>query len=319
MLIILYILLVFGVIDMNKLKLIAKIFVLSLCLFAVVQISTFRNSNYNRFSKLNECKPVISLVKTKLPDLNGNMPLPKREKEYRYYLQCSIRIHANNSAGSGTICYYDKENNEAWVISCGHLFDGDKPPWQKWGTHHARIDVFYKNDLQLIAPQSFEANVICYDSNEDISILTFKPDWEPQHYFPIAPIQFLIREGDLYESTGCDHAGEVASYTVKVVDGMNSGQNLITKNNSPRPGRSGGALLSDDGYFLAIVWGTSALDGSGYGFYVPLRRIHNYLRRYEETKDLLTVANLRGTIHLIPIMGEDGNLRPLPRGFLPYP
>ena len=260
----------------------------------------------------------IPLVRTYLPAIDNGQPVAKRDVSVRYFLQPSVRIQSGQSYGSGTICYYDEETGDAYVISCGHLFNGTKEPNGR-GTRTAHIDVFYKNNRKLNEPQRFRADVICYDRKEDISLLRFRPDWQVEHYFPIAPAKYLLRQGDVLESTGCDSSQEVAAYTVEIVEGMNTGQNLVTKGNSPRSGRSGGGLLSNDGYYLAIVWGTSALDGSGYGFYVPLRRIHKYFSKWQETDWILKVSNYYQIINTIPIIGPDGNPDLFPDGYLPIP
>jgi hypothetical protein len=180
--------------------------------------------------------------------------------------------------------------------------------------------VFYKNDKKLPSPQAYPAKVICYDNKEDISLLKFHPDWAMQHYFAIPPPNYVINRGDIYESTGCDKGKETAAYTVEVVEGMHTGQNLITKNNSPRPGRSGGGLLSETGYYLAIVWGTSEMDGSGYGFYVPLRRIYKYFEQFEETKWILEAGHQSRIIHMIPIFDPElGTYYMPPHGYMPVP
>jgi len=262
--------------------------------------------------------PSISLVNTTLPDLNTGTPIAKMDASVWYYLQSSVRVIVGDSAGSGTICYYDELTGEAYIISCGHLFDGNKIPNGE-GTKQVNIDVFYKNDTKLKKPQRFKAEVISYDNVEDISILKFRPDWKPNHYFPIAPLDYTILPGDILESTGCDDAGPTAAYTVVVIDGTYSGPNLISKYNSPRPGRSGGGLLSADGYHLGITWGTSKLDGSGYGFYVPLRRIHAYLNQFEAVSWLLEGGRQWRIVNTIPIVDADGVLSDLPNSYIPLP
>ena len=230
-------------------------------------------------------------------------PVEKRTEDVWYYLQSSVRVRNGNVSGSATICYYDRDTNTAYLISCGHLFNGNKAPGGQKQTCH--VEVFYKNLVKLPQPQKFEAEVICYDNEEDISFLKFKPDWAINHYFPIAPLVYPILPGAQYESTGCDHAKEVASYTVQIVEGELQGRNLVSRHNSPRPGRSGGALLSSDGYYLAIVWGTSDYSGTGIGYYVPLRRIHAYAAQYPEVEWLLEVGNLRSIVNSIPIIDLD--------------
>ena len=244
-------------------------------------------------------------------------PNPKRGEEWAYYLQSSVRIRNGNIGGSGTICYYDKATNWAYIISCGHLFDGNMRPGQN-GTKQVKIEMFYKNNELLSAPKAYTADVICYDNDEDISFLKFRPDWEIEHWFPIASKNYLIEIGQKYESTGCDHLTDAAAYSVEIIDNGTQERSLQTKFNSPRPGRSGGALLSNDGYYIAIVWGTSNYDGTGIGFYVPLRRIHAYALQFPDVAWLLNVNKPIQFIESTSLI-EDGVKKIAPRGFIPIP
>lgn len=242
-------------------------------------------------------------------------PTPKRDENVRFYLKSSVRVVNGNIRGSATICYYDSNTKTAYLVSCGHLFKGQSkaPGGQKMTCF---IDVFYKNNQKLDKPQQFQAEVICYDNEQDISFMKFKPDWEIDDYFPIAPLDYPIKVGDIYESTGCDHATEVAAYTVEISRGLTSGRDLVSVRNSPRPGRSGGALLSPDGYYLAIVWGTSDYSGTGEGYYVPLRRLYPYALKYQETSFLLNVGKT-DLIQQIPIVDVSGQSRTFPKNFVP--
>jgi hypothetical protein len=199
-------------------------------------------------------------------------PLERRDASVYRYLTNSYRIENSQGNasifGSGTLCWYDSKTNTGYIISCGHLFNG--------GEKQVGIDVYYKNKVKLARPQRFIADVICYSKKEDISFLKFKPDWIPEEYFPIAPISMSPTSGS-FISAGCDNAREVAAYDVTVV-GLD-GDNLITRNNSPRHGRSGGGLITPDGKYVGICWGSSdPYNGTGTGIFVPLFRIHRYAK-----------------------------------------
>ncbi len=260
----------------------------------------------------------MPIVRTNLPPLAVQFaPAAKRDASVRYYLQASVRIKNGKVRGSGTICYYDEQTGEAWVISAGHLWRGNMSPGSK--VREADIDVFYKNDKKLPHPQTFRAEVVCYNNDVDIAFLKFHPDWIPQHYFSIAPRDYRLERGDQLESTGSDHASEAAAYTISIVSGERSGTNLITRDNSPRPGRSGGGLLTTNGLIVGICWGTSEEDGSGYGFFVPLRTIHSYASRHKEIAWLLKVPQYSYIINLIPIIEYNGIQRQVPDRYIPVP
>jgi len=267
-------------------------------------------------ARINTPVSGMPVVQTNLPEINSPSPIPKRGDLYTAYLQCCVQILTTQGIGSGTISYYDEATDEAYVLSCGHLFSGNKKPGGR-GTQQAQIDVFYKNDYRLKKPQRFVAEVICYDKTKDISLLKFRPDWVIQSYFPIAPKGYPIVTNDRFESTGCDEGTETAAYTITIIDEIDG--DLFSKHNSPRPGRSGGGLLTPDGYCIGICWATTAIDGSGYGVFVPLSRIHDYLSQFDEIAWLLEGGQQWSIINSIPLIDHDGNILDWPQRYIPLP
>ncbi len=240
-------------------------------------------------------------------------PIENRGEEYRRWLKASVRIRNGNVFGSGTICYYNRENKTAYVISCGHLFRG--------GEKTVEINVFYKNNVKLQQISKYTATVLTFSNSEDISFMSFQTDWDLDDYFPIAPVDYVINPGQVYNSCGCDGAREVALYLMKVV-GI-EGRNLVLVENGPRHGRSGGGLLTADGYYIGICWGsTDPYNGTGKGLFVPLSRIHAYAVQsnlgwlMEVGKPL--PANQAGA-RLLPIISINGQILKLPPEFIPLP
>ncbi|MHA2043232.1 MAG: hypothetical protein ACW99G_00475 [Candidatus Thorarchaeota archaeon] len=206
-------------------------------------------------------------------------PNPQRGVEFRRYLSSSVRIGTGGSYGSGTIVHYDRATGWAYVASCGHLWNGNKSASElKKNPKSATITVWYKNNEKLSTPANFRAEILFWSNSRgyDSSCLRFRPDWIP-NVFPIAPENYNIKIGSRQHSLGCDHAKEVAHYDVEII-GIR-GMDLITRRNSPRPGRSGGGMLSEDGFYIATCWGTSAYDGSGTGYFTPLSSIHKVFRQ----------------------------------------
>lgn len=299
----------------------AAIYFIGLCLGLVVCSIVLIDHNQGIIEcnpLFNNCIPEMPIVRTHLPELDTGEPIAKRESRVKYYLQNSVKISSKGSSGSGTICYYDEVTHEAYVISCGHLFKGNKKPGEIT-KDVAVITAFYNNDIKLEVPSEFNAEVLCYDNIEDIALLKFTPDWIPQRYFAIAPLDYEINPGDVFESTGCDLGEEVAAYTITLINGTDEGQNLISRNNSPRPGRSGGGVLSGDGFYLAIVWGTTKLNGSGYGYYVPLRRIRAYLAQYPQFNEVLNAGDNFRHLNNIPVVDHRGRTINTPHGYIPSP
>ncbi len=245
-----------------------------------------------------------------LPPAGYVAPQENRGEEYWKYLKVSVRIRNGNVSGSGTICYYDRNTKTAYIISCGHLFRG--------GEKTAVINCFYKNSEKLKSPANYTAKVLAFSKGEDISFLSFQPDWDIDQYYPIARVDYPLVKGQTYYSCGCDGAREVACYLMEMV-GL-EGRNLVLVKNGPRHGRSGGGLLTEDGYYVGICWGsTDPYNGTGRGLFVPLHRIHDYAKTVnlgwllEVPKDNLSPARM------LPIIDMNGPQKNYPRDYIPLP
>lgn len=119
-------------------------------------------------------------------------------------------------------------------------------------------------------------------------------------------------------SVGCDHASEVADYFVKVIGLERSF--LATRENSPRPGRSGGGLITEDGWYVGICVRTSDVSGNGTGYFVHLNTIHAFCKA-NNVEHLLNVEKLQKHHFLltIPIVDRNGPQKTYPPDHIPVP
>jgi hypothetical protein len=253
-------------------------------------------------------------------------PEEQRGIEYRQYLAASVKIRVSGASGSGTITYYDPSTRTAYVTSCGHLWSGTRSADEvNRNPVSAKIITWYHNDVKLQEPRTYDAQVLFWsnDRGYDSSLLKFTPDWEPD-YFPIAGLDYPIIPGLRLHSLGCDGGREVAHYDVEVVE--QRGVDLVTRRNSPRPGRSGGGLMSSDGYYVGTCWGTSdTTSGGGVGYFTPLSAIHKVYAR--NGYGFLLNMPRSGMARKLPIRDWDQPGRewdekeiPLPRGIgIPLP
>ena len=242
-------------------------------------------------------------------------PEPHRDESVIKYMEPSLRIHKTGVYGSGTICYFDKAKNIAYVISCAHLFRSEND-----AKDGVIVEAFYKNGKKLSTPQSFKAEVIAVKIGgyaDDISLLKFTPDWEPT-YFPIAKSDYNYEPGKILFSTGCDNASEVACYYIKILQLEQTF--LATIENSPRPGRSGGGLITEDGWFVGICVRTSDVGGYGTGYYVKLQTIHEFLKN-KDFGWLLEVSKKQQNKLLLSIPIVDRNMPQgnYPQDYVPVP
>ena len=256
--------------------------------------------------------PVHPILKESATQVNL-IPIEQRDDKYIKFLAPSVKIAVNGAAGSGTICYYDPDSDWAYVISCGHLWEGDKK-YTPSKPEKAKIIVWYHNEKRLNEPKSYEAEALFWSNKRgfDASLIRFKPDWTP-NYFPIAT-HFHETSGTILNSMGCDGGKEVARYEVKFVE--KRPPDLITELNSPRPGRSGGGLLTDEGKLVGVCWGTSDISsGDGIGYFTPISSIKKVF--VENKHEWL--LNIHKEIETIKIYDWDNPSRTYDRHFVPIP
>ena len=257
----------------------------------------------------------------------GSVPQPNRGPEFQQWLEPGVRLGFSNSGGSGTIVHYDEKTNQAYVQSCGHFFNGDMSAEEgKSRDVPVRIEVFYKNGEKLETPQAYTGKVLWYHNNkngmdicQDVSLMVFEPDFVPD-VFPIAPEGTTLKKGQELNSIGCDGLTPVAHYLVEVL-GENGGQwpSLVTTKNSPRPGRSGGGLINDQKQFVAICWGTSKYDGTGNGYFTPLKTIRHFneIEGYGWLNDVK--KNDSSLLRTMPIIDRNNRQQQYSPDYVPSP
>lgn len=300
-----------------------------LSLLAVLSMSLCSIAIYD-----HSCKPVVRYDLTQndvenMPIIandpyhhvaSGGIPEEQRDSRFIKWLSAGVRINANNSSGSGTIVYYDPQTNTAYVQSCGHLWRNNIPADHS-GKIECDITTWYHNSEKLSKPKTYRAEVLYANNNTglDCSLLKFQPDWQPE-YFPIAPEDYVFEMNSRLHSVGCDGGKEVAHYDVRVVGWSGSlpndkHMNLVTTENSPRPGRSGGGLMTDE-YFVGVCWGTSKKSGEGNGYFTPLSTVIelNKLNGFGWLNEIGDNLARR-----IPIIDKNNPQGKYPRDYIPLP
>jgi hypothetical protein len=245
----------------------------------------------------------------------GGAPIEQREERYRLWLSVSLKISVSNASGSGTIVYFDSKDGYAYVQSCGHLWNGRMSAEEgRRRNLKCKVITWYHNEKKLDSPKDYQAEVLYYSNPapNDVSLLRFKPDWVP-NYIPIAPADFKFTENMRLHSCGCDGGGEVAHYDVRYI-GVRGGD-IVTTENSPRPGRSGGGLMTDD-YYVGVCWGTSDTSGNGNGFFTPLMT----LRKHNEENGYGWLNEIGiSWARQIPIIDRNGPQGKYPKDYIPLP
>jgi hypothetical protein len=264
--------------------------------------------------------PILELRAEPVHPIFRGTPLPdacaleeQRDERYADLLRVSVKVSVSGGSGSGTICHYDPSTGWAHVISCGHLWSGNRD-YSPSSKIPAKITVWYQNGPRLDSPKSYEAEALFWSNTRgyDVSLLRFRPDW-PTKYAPIST-SFSYEKRTVLNSMGCDGAREVARYEVEVEAYVHP--DLRTSRNSPRPGRSGGGLLTNDGVLVGICWGTSdTSSGNGTGFFTPLESIRKVFERNQHGWLLEILWDARR----IPVLDRQNPDRKYDAHFVPVP
>jgi thiol-disulfide isomerase/thioredoxin len=181
-------------------------------------------------------------------------------------LHASVRLRVEdptgNSFGTGTII--DCRNEEALVITCGHLFRDSS------GQGRIQIDLFAPG-----ARNPVPGKLLAYDLENDVALVTIWPG------MAVTPVQVAaenhpIRPGDPVFSIGCDRGAD-ASIRVSRVNSLNKylGPANIQVAGQPVIGRSGGGLFTADGQLIGICNLADPKDDEG--IYAALSVVHEHL------------------------------------------
>jgi hypothetical protein len=237
----------------------------------------------------------------------------QRDEKYIDLLRVSVKVSVSGGSGSGTICHYDPSTGWAHVISCGHLWSGNRD-YNPSSKVPAKVIAWYKDGPRLESPRTYDAEALFWSNSRghDVSLLRFKPDWHAR-YAPVAS-SFSHDKGTVLNSMGCDGGREVARYEVRIDAYIHP--DIRTSLNSPRPGRSGGGLLTDDGTLVGICWGTSEISsGDGTGFFTPLGSIRTVFERNGHG----WLLNFAWDARRIPVLDHDSPGRKYDMHFVPVP
>jgi thiol-disulfide isomerase/thioredoxin len=183
-------------------------------------------------------------------------------------LAASVRLRIEDShghsCGSGTII--DARNNEALILTCGHIFRESK------GKGKIEVDLFGPN-----AAQKLPGNLISYDLDRDVGLVSVRTS-APVASAKVAPAGYRVGQGEPVVSVGCNNGGTPTAVRSRVtaVDRY-SGPPNIQVAGQPVEGRSGGGLFSNDGLVIGVCNARDPSDQEGY--YAALASIHAELDR----------------------------------------
>jgi len=187
--------------------------------------------------------------------------------------QATVRLRVEDPLGHGygTGTIIDVHDNEALVVTCGHLFR------ESAGKGNIQVDIFQNGQ-----PHTVTGHLISYNLKRDIALVSIAPG------HPVSPVRVAasgrgIARGVSVFSIGCDKGQRpsVLESRVTAIDRYLGPPNIEVAG-QPVDGRSGGGLFSADGQLIGICNAADPADNEG--IYAGLPTIHWELDRIHQRR-----------------------------------
>jgi thiol-disulfide isomerase/thioredoxin len=172
-----------------------------------------------------------------------------------------LKVEDATGFGFGTGTIIDTHDNEALVITCGHLFR------ESQGKGKVSADFFASGSAQ-----SSPAQLIAYDLDRDVALISVRMPL-PLQPVAVAPPGHSVRPGDRAFTIGCDKGAD-PSVRQTHITAVNKyrGRPNYTAAGQPVDGRSGGGIFSADGMLIGICNAADPADDEG--LYAGLASVH---------------------------------------------
>ena len=175
-----------------------------------------------------------------------------------------LRIEDANgrSCGSGTII--DARDGEALILTCGHIFRDSN------GKGLIEVDLFGPAPAERIP-----GHLLIWDDKRDIGLVAIRISGSVA-VARIAPLGYVVQQGDRVINLGCDHGSRPTARFGQVTSlNRYMGPPNLQVSGLPVEGRSGGGLFTDDGSVIGVCNAADPSDDEG--FYAALASIHEQL------------------------------------------
>lgn len=175
-----------------------------------------------------------------------------------------LRVQDANGFGNGSGTIIDTHDDEALVLTCGHIFRDSQ------GKGAILVDVFAGRGATGVPGQ-----LIRYDLETDVAVISFKPGVAVTA-MPIAAAGASIAKGDRVLSVGCDHGDAPAARPTQITSTRKFlGPDHVMAAGEPAQGRSGGGLFNERGELIGVCNAADPEDREG--MYAALSTIHTLL------------------------------------------
>ncbi len=181
-------------------------------------------------------------------------------------VQKTVRLRVQDAGGfgngSGTII--DTHDDEALVLTCGHLFR------ESQGKGAILVDVFAGSGATGVPGQ-----LIRYDLKTDVALVSFKPGIAVEAA-AVAPRGGAVARGDRALSVGCDHGDAPAARPTQITSTRKFlGPDHVMAAGEPAQGRSGGGLFNEQGQLIGVCNAADPQDREG--MYAAVSTVHALL------------------------------------------
>jgi hypothetical protein len=160
-------------------------------------------------------------------------------------MQATVRLRVEDNGGTGyaTGTIIHRVENEALVLTCGHVFRDSN------GQGKINVDLGFQSG----EPVTVVGNLISFDARAHDIALVAIPCPLPVQPVPVAPEALVLQTGDQAFSVGCDQgaAPTIRTTTLKAVTRY-SGVAKYDIVGRPADGRSGGGLFTSAGQLIGV-------------------------------------------------------------------
>lgn len=173
-----------------------------------------------------------------------------------------LKVEDGKGFGFGTGTIIDRHDDEALVLTCGHLFRNSQ------GKGRISVDLFAPG-----ATQPIEGQLIAYDADtRDIALVSIRPGIKIDPV-PVAGGDYAVAPRDRVFTIGCDKGAEPSLRNSQITSvNRYQGAPNFTAEGVPVDGRSGGGLFTESGLLIGVC---NAADAKGNeGLYAGLATVH---------------------------------------------
>ena len=217
-------------------------------------------NNVPKLKSVEATTPSSTLQETRVRTPSEENLTRAQIRARRASVRLRIEDEEGTNHGSGTIIH--AHENEALVITCGHIFRESK------GTGKIFADIGFPDREETVTGELLQFD----DDARDIALISIQLT-QPIEPVPVALKTYVPQINDRVYSFGCSRGADPSIMKCKILRKTAlKGVRKYDVSNRPIDGRSGGGLFTSDGRLIGIC--NAAVLDDDEGIYVGLESIH---------------------------------------------